>query len=111
MKFKCIMLTKKRIEEEIRDLCREAYIEVKYFLRYAISVESRVFYLKLIADIFRYLAQIETGQTLIRLMDETDKRYEKAMTEAQTLDSSSPLKLALALNYSCYKYEIEQQFD
>ena len=33
------------------------------------------------------------------------------MTEAAPLEISSPLRLALCLNYSSYKYEVEQQFD
>ena len=55
-KLKCILLTKKRIEHEIRELCKDVYTEARYFLRLATSTESRVFYLKILADTFRYLA-------------------------------------------------------
>ena len=40
-------------------------------------------------------------------MQETDTRYMKAMAESQGLEVTNPLKLALALNYAAYKYEIE----
>lgn len=86
-------------------------METRYFLKTAISVESRVFYLKILADSFRYLAQIESGQTLIRLMAETNQRYSTAISEAQGLETTSPLKLALVLNYACFKYEVEQNFE
>ena len=33
----------------------ECYIETRYFLRAAVSQESRVFYLRMLADTFRYL--------------------------------------------------------
>ena len=66
---------KKKIEKEIRELCKEVYIETSYFLRAAKSTESRVFYLKIIADNFRYLSQIENGQGLLKIMAEADKRY------------------------------------
>ena len=110
-KLRCILIIKKRIEQEIRDLCKECYIETRYFLRAAVSQESRVFYLRILADTFRYLSQIENGHALIRLMQETDTRYMKAMAESQGLEVTNPLKLALALNYATYKYEIEQNFE
>ena len=44
-------------------------------------------------------------------MEETDKRYLKAVAEAELIENTNPLKLALALNYSTYKYEIEQNFE
>ena len=47
----------------------------------------------------------------MRLIEETDRRYEKAMSEASPMDDTTPLKLALALNYSSFKYEIEQNFE
>ena len=55
-KFKCINEMKETIEDEVRELCKEWYIEAKYFLRHAYSSESRVFYMKIKADTFRYLA-------------------------------------------------------
>ena len=47
-KFKCINETKETIEDEIRALCKEWYIEAKYFLKYAITSESRLFYMKIL---------------------------------------------------------------
>lgn len=54
-KLRCIILVKKRVEQEIRELCKECYIETRYFLRASVSAEARVFYLKILADTFRYL--------------------------------------------------------
>ena len=62
VKFKCINEMKETIEDEIRDTCREWYIEAKYFLKCAVTTESKIFYLKIKADTFRYLAQFETGK-------------------------------------------------
>ena len=44
-------------------------------------------------------------------MDETDKRYQQAVAEAETLEATSPLRLVISLNYSTYKYEVEQNFE
>ena len=44
-------------------------------------------------------------------MEQTDKRYLKAIAEANSLDDTNPLKLSLVLNYAVYKYEVEQNFE
>ena len=94
----------------MRALCKEWYIETKYFLKSARTAESRVFYLKIKADIFRYLGQYETGKNVIKLIAEIEKRYLEATDEATTLEPTHPLRLALSLNYAIFKYEIEQNF-
>ena len=48
---------------------------------------------------------------LIRIIEETNKRYLIAMAEAEIIENTNPLKLSLALNYSTYKYESEQNFE
>ena len=109
-KFKCINEMKETIEDEVRELCREWYIEAKYFLRQAFSIESKVFYMKIKADTFRYLAQFETGKNVLKVIGETEKRYLEAVKEAQSMETTHPLRLALMLNYATFKYEIEQNF-
>ena len=106
-KFKCINEMKETIEDEVRELCREWYIEAKYFLRQAFSIVSRVFYQKIKADTFRYLAQFETGKNVLKVIGETEKRYLEAVKEAQSMETTHPLRLALMLNYAIFKYEIE----
>ena len=110
IKFKCINEMKEDIEDEIRAMCKELYIEAKYFLRTAISTESKVFYQKIKADTLRYLAQFESGKNATKVMNETEQRYKEAMEEALALEATHPLRLALSLNYATFKYEIEQNF-
>ena len=111
MKLRLILIEKRKIEEEIRQLCKEVYVEAKRLLQIAKSVQDRVFYLKMIADVFRYLAQLERGKALLKLIDETRNRYEKAMGEAESLEDTNPIKLALILNFSVFEYEIAQNFE
>merc|ERR1712217_103683 len=65
--------------------------------------ETEVFYLKMVGDYCRYLAEID---------DESAKKftvayYEKAMTTAvEKLAETHPTRLGLALNYSVCFYEI-----
>lgn len=50
-KLRCIGLMKKKIENEIRELAKEAYKHAKYFISCdTTTTESRVFYMKMIAD-------------------------------------------------------------
>ena len=98
---------KELIEDEIRDLCREWYIEAKYFFKNAVTTESKVFYLKIKADTFRYLAQFETGKKSQKAIIDANFRYDAAVEEAKALEATHPLKLALHLNLAILKYEIE----
>ena len=101
---------KETIEDEIRETCKEWYIEAKYFLKCATTPESKVFYLKIKADTFRYLAQFETGKKSQKAIIDANFRYDEAVEEAKALEATHPLKLSLHLNYAILKYEIEQDF-
>jgi len=68
--------------------------------------ETMVFYLKMVGDYCRYLAEInnETAKKF------TAQYYEKAMTEARDkLAETHPTRLGLALNYSVCYYEIMKE--
>ena len=43
-KLKCIKKTIRKVESEIRKLCKQVFIESKYFLKHSKSAESKVFY-------------------------------------------------------------------
>lgn len=104
-----------RIVSEIRTLCKDQYLVCKHFIRTpaaAASLECRVFYYKIMADTFRYLASIETdNQKLTRLIDECSKRYKAAIVEASELEATNPIRLASGLNYAVFLAEIRNDFD
>jgi hypothetical protein len=76
------------------------------------SLECRVFYFKIMADTFRYLATIETNKTnLNKLIEECQKRYRAALTEASELEATNPIRLATGLNYSVFLAEIKFEFE
>ncbi len=114
-KLRCIKLVKQRIEDEIRNLCKDQYLICKHYLKTetaSVSLECRVFYFKIMADTFRYLASIETDkQKLEKLADECSKRYRAAILEASELEATSPIRLAAGLNYSVFLAEIRFDFD
>jgi len=66
--------------------------------------ESRVFYLKMTGDYFRYLAEFATDQPY---GVDAAKKYEQAMNIAKKiLQPTHPIRLGLALNYSVCHFEI-----
>jgi len=96
---------KKKVEAELAGICKDvlALLETK-LLGSAATGESNVFYLKMIGDYYRYLAEFASA-------DGYDKKaaefYAKAMDIAQEkLDPTDPIRLGLALNYSVCFYEI-----
>lgn len=114
-KLKCIMLTKKKIEEEIRQMCQLQYVIAKHFIKSEpaqSSLECRVFYYKTMADTFRYLHSIETNkEKQDRLLVEAEKRYLASLQEASELEATNTIRLASSLNYSVFLAEAKFDFE
>jgi tetratricopeptide (TPR) repeat protein len=97
---------KRRVEAELGTICKEVLVllEEKLLKSPNKTSESSVFYLKMIGDYYRYLAEFATT-------DGNDKKaaqfYGQAMDIAKDkLDPTDPIRLGLALNYSVCFYEI-----
>jgi len=68
------------------------------------ETESRVFYLKMAGDYYRYLAEFRADKGHDT---KAASFYAKALTIAESvLKSTHPIRLGLALNYSVCYYEI-----
>ncbi|MEQ2170789.1 hypothetical protein GOODEAATRI_003989 [Goodea atripinnis] len=53
---------REKIERELKDICNDVLVLLdKYLIPKAEAAESRVFYLKMKGDYFRYLAEVATG--------------------------------------------------
>uniref|UniRef100_A0A915EH75 14-3-3 domain-containing protein n=1 Tax=Ditylenchus dipsaci TaxID=166011 RepID=A0A915EH75_9BILA len=53
---------REKIEKEVRDICNEALATLeKHLIPKAVDSESNVFFMKMTADYFRYLAEISVG--------------------------------------------------
>jgi 14-3-3 protein epsilon len=97
---------KKRVELELSTICKEvlSLLEDKLLKNSKTTSESSVFYLKMIGDYYRYLAEFAGTEGY-------DKKaalyYGQAMDIArEKLDPTDPIRLGLALNYSVCFYEI-----
>ena len=72
------------------------------------STEARIFYLKMKADFYRYMAEVEEDNTKVKeLKSQSEKTYANVMEMVQTdLVPTNPVRLGLVLSSSVFLYEI-----
>jgi len=96
------------------------------------AVESKVFYLKMKGDYYRYLAEVHTDEKKITDVKNSEEAYKEALAitsdgvkvnkaksedgELQentlgALQPTHPIRLGLALNFSVFYYEIQDKKD
>merc|ERR1712173_393861 len=69
--------------------------------------ESKVFYQKMKADYYRYIAEFSTGDAKSKAAENARLAYQEASNVAETdLAVTHPIRLGLALNYSVFQYEV-----
>merc|ERR1711966_589221 len=68
----------------------------------ASSGESKVFYQKMKADYYRYIAEFSDGDAKAKAAESARLAYQEAHNVAVT----HPTRLGLALNYSVFQYEV-----
>merc|ERR1712023_440860 len=69
--------------------------------------ESKVFYQKMKADYYRYIAEFKDGDDKKKAAEQARQAYEEAQKVAtKDLAVTHPIRLGLALNYSVFQYEV-----
>merc|ERR1712176_1594470 len=69
--------------------------------------ESKVFYQKMKADYYRYIAEFTEGDAKSKAAENARQAYEEASKVAEKdLVVTHPIRLGLALNYSVFMYEV-----
>jgi 14-3-3 protein beta/theta/zeta len=111
---------RQKIENELREICNDVLgLLDKHLVAKASNAESKVFYLKMKGDYFRYLAEVaSTTDKSNKLADreqvvaESEKSYQAALEIAKDhMHPTHPIRLGLALNYSVFFYEILNSSD
>jgi 14-3-3 protein beta/theta/zeta len=99
---------REKIEKELREICGDVLSLLdKYLIPKASNAESKVFYLKMKGDYFRYLAEVATGEDRASVLDDSQKAYQEAFEIAKSkMQPTHPIRLGLALNFSVFYYEI-----
>ena len=80
----------------------------KYLIPSASDSETKVFFLKLKADYFRYKCEFAVGKEFDEACSKAEKVYKEAYDIAnKDIPISSSTRLGLTLNYSVFFYEIK----
>lgn len=94
-----------KIESEMDSICNQILnLLGSHLIPSATSPESKVFYLKMKGDYYRYLAEFKTGDPRNEAADATLAAYSTA--QEIDLPPTHPIKLGHALNFSVFYYEI-----
>ena len=101
-----------KLEEECVDLCKEMLSLITTHLlpkarKSSNSVESEVYFLKLQADYYRYVAEVgSTEDRVEKAKNRALTAYNNAIKIADKMPKADPIRLSLFLNFSVYCYEI-----
>ncbi|XP_037277968.1 tyrosine 3-monooxygenase/tryptophan 5-monooxygenase activation protein zeta isoform X2 [Amblyomma americanum] len=99
---------REKVEKELREICYDVLgLLDKYLIPKASNAESKVFYLKMKGDYYRYLAEVATGEQRNSVVEESQKAYQEAFDISKgKMQPTHPIRLGLALNFSVFYYEI-----
>ncbi|XP_026863046.1 tyrosine 3-monooxygenase/tryptophan 5-monooxygenase activation protein, beta polypeptide like [Electrophorus electricus] len=97
-----------KIETELKDICDDVLTLLeKYLIPKANPAESKVFYLKMKGDYYRYLAEVASGDEKTTIIENSEKAYKDAFEISKAdMQPTHPIRLGLALNFSVFYYEI-----
>ena len=100
---------KSSIESEMSKICADIQKVIDtYLLPNAKDSETKVFYLKLKGDYFRYNSEFAVGAEFDNVVNLADKAYKEAYEIAnKDIPIENSTRLGLALNYSVFYYEIK----
>jgi len=131
LKIRMSKFQRRKIEDEVTAWCDRA-VEAIFALYHngqqerILPSESRIFYLKMEADLNRYKLEIlhfeydqcrlrremfEDADEFKQLREDTKDIYLRGCEEVENLEASNKLRLGLMLNYSVFLYEICEQVD
>ncbi|XP_060070107.1 14-3-3 protein 2-like isoform X2 [Ylistrum balloti] len=105
---KCKAIYQNKVEGELKHICHEVLDILTTILGKEDSnaSESKVFYYKMKGDYYRYLAEITTDKEREKVVQEAQESYQESTIISNTLCSTHPIRLGLALNFSVFYYEI-----
>lgn len=98
-----------QITKELKEICNDVLGLLDNILGEGglTDAESKVFYLKMKGDYYRYLAEVSEGDSRTEVITKSKEAYQKATEAAAEMPPTHPIRLGLALNFSVFHYEIE----
>uniref|UniRef100_A0A7N9ATX5 Tyrosine 3-monooxygenase/tryptophan 5-monooxygenase activation protein, beta polypeptide a n=1 Tax=Mastacembelus armatus TaxID=205130 RepID=A0A7N9ATX5_9TELE len=97
-----------KIESELQEICHDVLnLLDKFLIPNASQAESKVFYLKMKGDYFRYLSEVASGDSKKDTVANSQQAYQDAFDiSKKDMQPTHPIRLGLALNFSVFYYEI-----
>merc|ERR1712113_166644 len=97
-----------KIEAELQKICDTILgLLDGNLISKASNGESKVFYVKMKADYYRYIAEFSSDDKKTQAAESAKGAYAEASTVAEKdLVVTHPIRLGLALNYSVFMYEV-----
>lgn len=102
---------REKIEKELNEICKDVLTLLdEKLIKEKVSPdekgESKVFYLKMKGDYYRYLAEVAHADKA-EITEKSKQAYEKAFNfSCAEMQPTHPIRLGLALNFSVFYYEI-----
>ncbi|XP_041810290.1 14-3-3 protein beta/alpha-B-like [Chelmon rostratus] len=99
---------REKVEEELTEICTNVLKLLEdHLIKNASNSDSKVFYLKMKGDYYRYLAEVATGDKRTETISSSEAAYQDAFDiSSSAMASTHPIRLGLALNFSVFYYEI-----
>merc|ERR1712228_896713 len=97
-----------KVETELQSICDKILgLLGDNLIPKASNGESKVFYQKMKADYYRYIAEFTDGDKKTTAANNAKLAYEEAQKVAEKdLAVTHPIRLGLALNFSVFQYEV-----
>jgi len=99
---------KGKVETELNSICNDI-LELlnSHLIKDSLAPEPAVFYQKMKADYYRYLAEFSMEKVKDEHAKNAEAAYTSATKSAASLAPTHPIRLGLALNYSVFLYEVQ----
>ena len=101
---------KSKVSTELDSICTDILqLLDNNLISDSLSPEPKVFYFKMKADYYRYLAEFAKNDVKMGHAGNAEESYKAATEKAGELAPTHPIRLGLALNYSVFLYEVQQK--
>ncbi|XP_068188990.1 14-3-3 protein beta/alpha-1-like [Antennarius striatus] len=99
---------RQEIEKELKGICDEVLQLLDTYLikNTENTIDGKVFYLKMKGDYLRYKAEVATTEKKV-IIEDSKNAYSEAYNVSLGMPSTHPIRLGLALNFSVFYYEID----
>ena len=103
-----ISIIKEKIISELKEIFKEIHSMLdRYLIPNAQDSESKILYMKLKADYYRYHCEFAEGEEFEEISNNARKIYKEAFDLAEKeLPLYNEVRLGLVLNYSVFEYDI-----